>query len=43
VSWSEDVSDRIILVEAMPRILALFDETLANVAKIHLQSRGVEV
>lgn len=34
---------RIVLVEAMPRILAPFDASLANVAKSHLESRGVEV
>jgi len=39
------ISDRIqiILVEAMPRILAPFDESLANVAKDHLLSKGVDV
>lgn len=43
--YGQDVSDRIriVLVEAMPRILAPFDESLANVAKEHLISRGVEV
>ncbi len=43
--YGKDVSDRIriVLVEAMPRILAPFDESLANVAKDHLQSRGVDV
>lgn len=43
--YGQDVSDRIriVLVEAMPRILAPFDESLANVAKTHLESRGVEV
>jgi NADH:ubiquinone reductase (non-electrogenic) len=43
--YGQDVSDRIkiVLVEAMPRILAPFDESLANVAKAHLESRGVEV
>ena len=43
--YGQDVSDRIriVLVEALPRILAPFDESLANVAKAHLLSRGVEV
>jgi len=43
--YGQDLSDRvkIVLVEAMPRILAPFDESLANVAKQHLQSRGVDV
>ena len=43
--YGQDVSDRvrIVLVEAMPRILAPFDESLANVAKEHLMSRGVDV
>lgn len=43
--YGPDVSERIriVLVEAMPRILAPFDESLANVAKAHLESRGVEV
>lgn len=43
--YGQDVSDRvrIVLVEAMPRILAPFDESLANFAKKHLESRGVEV
>ena len=43
--YGQDVSDRIriVLIEAMPRILAPFDESLANVAKEHLQSRGVEI
>ena len=43
--YGQDVSDRIkiVLVEAMPRILAPFDESLANVAKKHLESRGVDV
>jgi len=43
--YGQDVSDRIriVLVEAMPRILAPFDESLANLAKEHLESRGVEV
>lgn len=43
--YGRDVADRvrIVLVEALPRILGPFDETLANVAKDHLISRGVEV
>mmetsp|Transcript_1990 Transcript_1990/g.4359 ORF Transcript_1990/g.4359 Transcript_1990/m.4359 type:complete len:564 (+) Transcript_1990:107-1798(+) len=43
--YGTDISDRIqiILVEAMPRILMPFDESLANVAKEHLVSKGVEV
>ena len=43
--YGSDISDRIqiILVEAMPRILAPFDESLANVAKEHLISKGVDV
>ncbi|KAL7470594.1 hypothetical protein ACHAXS_010843 [Conticribra weissflogii] len=43
--YGEDIAERIriVLVEAMPRILAPFDERLANVAKEHLISRGVEV
>jgi NADH:ubiquinone reductase (non-electrogenic) len=43
--YGQEVSDRIkiVLVEAMPRILAPFDESLANVAKAHLESRGVDV
>jgi NADH:ubiquinone reductase (non-electrogenic) len=43
--YGQDVSKRIkiVLVEAMPRILAPFDESLAAVAKEHLQSRGVDV
>jgi len=43
--YGTEISDRIqvILVEAMPRILAPFDATLAKVAKDHLISRGVEV
>jgi len=43
--YGADVADRIniVLVEAMPRILAPFDESLANVARDHLQSRGVDV
>lgn len=43
--YGTDISDRIqiILVEAMPRILMPFDESLANVAREHLVSKGVEV
>lgn len=43
--YGTDISERIqiILVEAMPRILAPFDEKLANVAKDHLVSKGVDV
>ena len=43
--YGTDISERIqiILVEAMPRILAPFDEKLANVAKEHLVSKGVDV
>ncbi|KAL7541856.1 hypothetical protein ACHAXR_011308 [Thalassiosira sp. AJA248-18] len=43
--YGTDISNRIqiILVEAMPRILAPFDESLANVAKDHLISKGVDV
>ena len=43
--YGSDISERIqiILVEAMPRILAPFDESLANVAKEHLISKGVDV
>jgi NADH:ubiquinone reductase (non-electrogenic) len=43
--YGTDISDRIqiILVEAMPRILAPFDEKLANVAREHLVSKGVDV
>ena len=43
--YGEDLSQRvqIVLVEAMPRILAPFDESLANVAKEHLKARGVDV
>lgn len=43
--YGTDISDRIqiILVEAMPRILAPFDESLADVAKEHLISKGVDV
>jgi len=43
--YGTDISSRIqiILVEAMPRILAPFDESLANVAREHLISKGVDV
>jgi NADH:ubiquinone reductase (non-electrogenic) len=43
--YGQDLADRvrIVLVEAMPRILAPFDPSLANVAKEHLQSKGVDV
>ena len=43
--YGQDLADRvrIVLVEAMPRILAPFDESLANVAKEHLMSKGVDV
>mmetsp|Transcript_20571 Transcript_20571/g.38511 ORF Transcript_20571/g.38511 Transcript_20571/m.38511 type:complete len:553 (+) Transcript_20571:61-1719(+) len=43
--YGRDLSDRvrIVLVEAMPRILAPFDASLANFAKDHLVSRGVDV
>ena len=43
--YGTNISDRIqiILVEALPRILGPFDEQLANVAKEHLISKGVEV
>eukprot|EP00584_Thalassiosira_punctigera_P024347 CAMPEP_0172574364 /NCGR_PEP_ID=MMETSP1067-20121228/136663_1 /TAXON_ID=265564 ORGANISM="Thalassiosira punctigera, Strain Tpunct2005C2" /NCGR_SAMPLE_ID=MMETSP1067 /ASSEMBLY_ACC=CAM_ASM_000444 /LENGTH=593 /DNA_ID=CAMNT_0013366989 /DNA_START=59 /DNA_END=1841 /DNA_ORIENTATION=+ len=43
--YGRDISDRIriVLVEAMPRILAPFDESLANVAKEHLIFKGVDV
>ena len=34
---------KIVLVEAMPRILAPFDASLAAVARDHLVSRGIEV
>ena len=34
---------KIVLVEMMPRILAPFDESMANVAREHLVSKGVEV
>lgn len=43
--YGPDICDRIqiILVEAMPRILAPFDASLAQQARQHLESRGVEV
>jgi NADH:ubiquinone reductase (non-electrogenic) len=43
--FGEEVSKRlqIVLVEALPRILGPFDETLANVAKNHLIEKGVDV
>jgi len=43
--YGEAVSDRmrIILVEALPRILGPFDENLAKTAKEHIIERGVEV
>ncbi|KAL7549909.1 hypothetical protein ACHAWF_013168 [Thalassiosira exigua] len=43
--YGADIASRIqiILVEAMPRILAPFDETLAKVARDHLVSKGVDV
>lgn len=43
--YGSDIANRIqiILVEAMPRILAPFDESLANVARDHLVSKGVDV
>lgn len=45
IRYGDDLADRvqIVLVEAMPRILAPFDPSLANLAKEHLQSRGVDV
>lgn len=43
--FGDEVAKRvqIVLVEALPRILGPFDETLANVAKKHLTDKGVEV
>ena len=43
--YGTDISDRIqiVLVEALPRILGPFDEHLANVARDHLISKGVDV
>jgi NADH:ubiquinone reductase (non-electrogenic) len=43
--YGTDISDRIqiVLVEMMPQILMPFDESLRNVAKEHLISKGVEV
>ncbi len=43
--YGNDISDRIkiVLVEAMPRILAPFEESLASVAREHLISKGVDV
>ena len=43
--YGQDLADRvkIVLVEAMPRILAPFDASLAETAKEHLKSRGVDV
>mmetsp|Transcript_2244 Transcript_2244/g.5538 ORF Transcript_2244/g.5538 Transcript_2244/m.5538 type:complete len:560 (+) Transcript_2244:136-1815(+) len=43
--YGADISSRIqiVLVEAMPRILAPFDESLAAVAVEHLVSKGVDV
>mmetsp|Transcript_27675 Transcript_27675/g.42724 ORF Transcript_27675/g.42724 Transcript_27675/m.42724 type:complete len:578 (+) Transcript_27675:170-1903(+) len=43
--FGEEVADRlkIVLVEALPRILGPFDRELARVAEDHLTSRGVEV
>jgi NADH:ubiquinone reductase (non-electrogenic) len=43
--YGNDISDRIqiILVEAMPSILAPFDKKLQDVAKEHLISKGVDV
>jgi NADH:ubiquinone reductase (non-electrogenic) len=43
--YGVDISNRIqiILVEAMPRILAMYDEKLMNVALEHLRGKGVEV
>jgi len=43
--YGTNISNRckIVLVEMMPRILAPFDESLANVAREHLVANGVEV
>lgn len=43
--YGEEISNRlqITLVEALPRILGPFDKELADVAKKHLEDRGVEV
>eukprot|EP00529_Nitzschia_sp_RCC80_P004484 CAMPEP_0113461476 /NCGR_PEP_ID=MMETSP0014_2-20120614/11562_1 /TAXON_ID=2857 /ORGANISM="Nitzschia sp." /LENGTH=957 /DNA_ID=CAMNT_0000353241 /DNA_START=179 /DNA_END=3053 /DNA_ORIENTATION=+ /assembly_acc=CAM_ASM_000159 len=43
--FGEEIADRlkIVLVEALPRILGPFDESLADVAKQHLTDKGVDV
>lgn len=43
--YGPGIADRvqIILVEALPRILGPFDESLANVARDHLVSKGVDI
>jgi len=43
--YGNDISNKIkiVLVEAMPRILAPFEESLADVARQHLISKGVDV
>merc|ERR1719399_591909 len=43
--FPKEVEDRfrIVLAEAMPRVLGPFDPQLADLARTHLETRGVEV
>ena len=43
--YGDEIADRfrIVLAEAMPRVLGPFDPQLADLARTHLETRGVEV